>query len=91
MRVGHGLSAEVWASRFATAFCDQQPAVARSLALELATLLRPSLGVLRPEDAVQTVLELQLTAYEAAGDAAGEVLRLLRRGGKTPVAAPRDP
>jgi hypothetical protein len=91
MRVGHGLSEEVWASRFATAFCHRQPSVGRALALELAALIRPSLGVLRPEDAVQTFLELQLTAYEAAGDAAGEVLRLMRCGRETPIAAPRDP
>jgi hypothetical protein len=78
--VGHGIPIEVWASRFATALCAAQPSVGRSLALELATAIHPTISVLRPEDAAQTFLQVQLQSYEAAGEAAGAVLRALREG-----------
>jgi hypothetical protein len=76
--MGHGLSVEVWTSRFSAAMCAAQPSVDRALALELAAVVHPSLGVLRHEDAAQTFLQVQLRGYEQAGDAAAQVLRAIR-------------
>jgi hypothetical protein len=76
--MGHGISIEVWTSRFATALCGAQPSVDHALALDLAAVVHPSLGVLRPEAAAQTFLEVQLRGYQQAGDAAAAVLRSIR-------------
>jgi hypothetical protein len=81
--MGHGISIEVWSSRFATALCNSQPTVDRALALDLAQVVHPTLGVLRPESAAQTFLQVQLKGYESAGDVADEVLRAIRSGGKS--------
>lgn len=76
--IRHGIEIEMWLSRFATALCCEQPSVDRSLARDLAVIVQPSLGVLGPEVAAQTFLQVQLQGYNAAGDLASAVLKVLR-------------
>ncbi len=74
----HGISLEVWSSRFAIRLSEAQPSVEWSIALACARVMHPTLGVLRPEDAVDVFLQVQLQSYEAAGEAANSILNAAR-------------
>jgi hypothetical protein len=85
MTFHHGIAIEVWSSRFATALRNVQPSISRELALGLAGVMHSSLGLLRPEAAVQTFLDFQIAQHEQAVDITEAVLKAIR--GATPPAS----